>query len=206
MASSLSRAARISAVVAAAASGLLAACGSTAPPGSAAATRTVTVQAGATGTTPASSPAPTVSPVVQTGPPGCQATGLSAKLGGSQGAAGTSYQVIVLTNTGSASCTLYGYPGVSFVTGLGGRQIGRPATKNPLVARSLITLTPGGMANVLLAVHDAGAYGCKIVAVHWLKIYPPGDFTSIYMNYDTQACAGRSIMTVTAVRPGAGTA
>jgi hypothetical protein len=116
------------------------------------------------------------------------------------------YQVIVLTNTGTGSCTLYGYPGVSFVTGLGGSQIGKPATKNPLVARSLITLAPGGKANVLLAVHDAGAYGCKIVAVHWLKIYPPGDYGSIYMNYDSQTCAGRSTMAVTAVRKGAGSA
>jgi hypothetical protein len=205
MASSLTRTARISAVAAAAAAcGLLTACGSTAAPG-AASTRTVTVQAGSTDSTSATSPAPSVAPA-PTGPSTCQASGLAAHLGASQGAAGTMYQVVVLTNTSSASCTLYGYPGVSFVTGLGGSQIGRPATKNALVARSLVTLKPGGKANVLLAVHDAGAYGCKIIVVHWLKIFPPGDFNAIYMNYDTQACAKRSTMTVTAMRAGAGTA
>jgi hypothetical protein len=44
--------------------------------------------------------------------------------------------------------------------------------------------------------------------VDWLRIYPPGDYGSIYVQYSTQACANPtlSIMSVSPVRAGAGTA
>ena len=63
----------------------------------------------------------------------------------------------MLTNTSKRACTLYGYPGVSFVTGVGGSQVGKPATKNPAVPKAVVTLAPGAKADVLLAIHDAGA-------------------------------------------------
>jgi hypothetical protein len=193
----------------------LAACGSlagqgTAPaqsvtsnPGSASAGSTSTPATAATGTAVSSTPA------APAGAPGCLASGLQAQLGASQGTAGTIYQVIVLTNTSASSCTLYGYPGVSFVNGQGGSQVGAPATKNPAVKAAQLTLAPGGKANALLAVHDAGAYpDCRLTSVDWLRIYPPGDFGSLYVQYKAQTCANRakSILTVTAVGPGAGSA
>ena len=209
---SLTLAARFSAVaVVAGACGLLTACGSAPAPG-AAPTKTVTVQASSTSSAPPAAPA---APAVATsspppaGPSGCLASGLHAKLGVSQGTAGTLYQVIVLTNTSSASCTLYGYPGVSFVTRVGGSQVGQPATKNAIVPKALVTLTPGGQANALLSVQDAGARpNCKLTTVDWLRIYPPGDFGSLYVQYNSQACASSavSILAVTPVRGGAGSA
>jgi len=209
MTPSLTLGARLAAVpVLTGACALLVACGSTPAPGAAAPTRTVTIQASASTTTSAAAAA-TTSPAAPSGPAGCLASGLSAQLGVSQGTAGTIYQVIVLTNTSSATCTLYGYPGVSFVTGIGGTQVGAPASKNPVVARALVTLAPGADADVLLAVHDAGAIaGCTITPVNWLRIYPPGDYGSIYVQYNTQACANNStsIMSVSPVRVGAGSA
>jgi hypothetical protein len=77
------------------------------------------------------------------------------------------------------------------------------------VAAAQQTLAPGGKANVLLAIHDAGAYpNCKLTSVGWLKIYPPGDYGSLYVQYSAQTCANpaKSIMTVTAVAAGAGSA
>jgi hypothetical protein len=204
---SLTLAARLSGAAAlAGACALLTACGSTPAPG-AAATKTITVQA-----SPSPSPkanAAATSPSAPSGPAGCLSSALQAQLGASQGTAGTFYQVIALTNTSNATCTLYGYPGVSFVTGVGGSQVGAPATKNAAMAKALVTLAPGDKANVLLAVHDAGAIAnCHITAVDWLRIYPPGDYGSDYVQYNAQACANKAqpIMTVTAVRAGAGTA
>lgn len=211
MTRSLTSTTRLSAAAAAAAAlgacGLLTACGSTAAPG-AAATRTITVQASPSASAAAAAAAAT-SPSVPSGPAGCLSSGLQAQLGASQGTAGTFYQVIVLTNTSNATCTLYGYPGVSFVRGVGGSQVGAPATKNAALAKALVTLAPGDKANVLLAVHDAGAIAnCHITAVNWLRIYPPGDYGSLYAQYNAQACANTAqpIMSVTAVRAGAGTA
>jgi|SRR5271165_1676796 len=213
MTPSLTLTARLCAAAAlAGALGLLAACGSTAAPGTTP-TKTVTIQAGANSSAAAAVPAAassSSSSAAAPGPSGCLASGLQAELGVSQGTAGTIYQVIVLTNTSTATCTLYGYPGVSFVTGVGGSQVGKPATKNPVVAKTLVTLAPAAKADVLLAVHDAGAIlNCKITTVNWLRIYPPGDYGSIYVQYKTQACAGTSaqpIMSVSAVRIGAGSA
>jgi Protein of unknown function (DUF4232) len=196
-----------------AACGFIAACGSTAAPsaapaqsaasrpGSAASTPRTTTSAASTGAT--STPAPAA------GPAGCLASDLQAHLGASQGTAGTIYQVIQLTNTSASDCTLYGYPGVSFVTSEGGSQVGAPATRNPAVKATQLTLAPGSKAHVLLAVHDAGAYpDCRLTSAHWLRIYPPGDYGSLYVQYKAQTCANtrKSILTVTAVSAGAGSA
>ena len=195
----------------------VAACGSLAAPGAAPA-QSVTSSpgsgsgsAGSTSTpaTAATGTAASSTAAAPAGPSGCLASGLQAQLGASQGTAGTIYQVIVLTNTSAASCTLYGYPGVSFVNGQGGSQVGAPATRNPAVKAAGLTLTPGGKANALLAVHDAGAYpDCQLTSVDWLRIYPPGDYGSLYVQYKAQTCANaaKSILTVTAVSAGAGSA
>jgi hypothetical protein len=193
----------------------VAACGSTAAQGAAPAqsvtSRPGSSAAGSTSTsaTTAAGTAASSTPAAPAGTAGCLASGLQAQLGASQGTAGTIYQVIVLTNTSSSSCTLYGYPGVSFVNGQGGSQVGAPATRNPAVKAAQLTLAPGGKANALLAVHDAGAYpDCRPTSVNWLRIYPPGDFGSLYVQYKAQTCANKakSILTVTAVSLGAGSA
>jgi Protein of unknown function (DUF4232) len=196
------------AVVLSAAGVLLTACGTAPAPGTAP-THTVTVQASpSSGTTaqPAGS-----TPATQAGPPACLAGGLQASLGASSGAAGTFYQVVDLTNTSASTCTLYGYPGVSFVTGVGGSTVGAPANQNTVDPRTLVTLAPGGQANALITLHDAGAYppsACQMTSVGWLRIYPPGDYGSVYVQWLEQTCslASEVIMTVTSVRAGAGTA
>ena len=203
-----------------AACGFLAACGSTAAPGAAQAQSvTSTPASGSAGSTSgsatpaatsgATSTAATSSSAPPAGTAGCLSSGLQAELGASQGTAGTVYQVIDLTNTSASNCTLYGYPGVSFVTSQGGSQVGAPATRNPAVQATQLTLAPGGKANVLLAVHDAGAYpDCRLTSVDWLRVYPPGDYGSLYVQYKAQTCANtrNAILTVTAVSAGAGSA
>jgi hypothetical protein len=202
-----------------AAGAFLAACGSTAAPGAASAqSATSTPASGSAGssgsatpaaTSEATSTAATSSSAPPVGTAGCLSSGLQAGLGASQGTAGTIYQVIDLTNTSASNCTLYGYPGVSFVTSQGGSQVGAPATKNPAVQATQLTLVPGGTANVLLAVHDGGAYpDCRLTRVDWLRIYPPGDYGSLYVQYKAQTCANtrNAILTVTPVSAGAGSA
>src|ERR1700729_2859348 len=79
---SLTLAARLAAVpVLAGACTLLAACGSTPAPGTAAPTTTVPVRASASPTTSAAAAVTTTSPAAPSGPAGCLAVGLSAQLG-----------------------------------------------------------------------------------------------------------------------------
>jgi Protein of unknown function (DUF4232) len=206
--------ARRAAIVAAAAgaAGLVTACGTAAAPG-AAPTKTVTATAAATGSpSAASSPSPTPAAAGGTtgaaaGPGACVSSDLQASIGQGGAAAGTFYQLIVLTNTSGSACTLYGYPGVSFVTGQGGAVIGAPATRNALIPDTLVTLSSGGTASALVGVADTGNFPpsvCKPGKADWLQIYPPGAFGALYVQLGSSVCTrpGEKFMTVTAVHAG----
>jgi hypothetical protein len=148
---------------------------------------------------------------------GCASSGLKVKVDTSQSgaAAGSTYVPIDFTNTTSSPCTLFGYPGVSFVTGPSGSQIGRPASRNPETAAALVTLAPGGEAHATIQVANAGNYSpsaCSPVTAHWLKIFPPNQTVALYASYTVQACSAKlpsklgHQLLVFVVRPGAGKA
>jgi Protein of unknown function (DUF4232) len=139
----------------------------------------------------------------------CPTRYLGVKTGLSQGTAGSIYQVLDFTNIANVTCTLYGYPGVSFAsTGPGGGQIGAAAQENPATPRRLVTLAPGAVANALLRIVDAGNYPratCHPVTAHWLVIYPPNQTTPVYLRYTSPACSKPvRILTVNVVEPGSG--
>jgi hypothetical protein len=170
----------------------------------------------APGTAPASlAPSPAASPKAATA--GCASSALSATVNVAQGgaAAGSTFVPIDFTNTSGSACTLDGYPGVSFVRGPSGSQLGKPAIRNPAAAAAMVTLVPGGVAHATLQVAGAGNYSasaCTPVAAHWLKIFPPDQVTAIYARYDVTACSAKlpaklgSQLAVYVVRPGAGKA
>jgi hypothetical protein len=196
--------------IAGGAAGLLTACGSGHP----AAAPTVTITRTAPPATQPASPAAPATPVSTTtpaapaGPGTCPPTALKASLGPGQGAAGTFYRVIVLTNVSASACTLYGYPGVSFVTGHGGSVIGAPASRNPLVPGTLITLSPGQAASALTGIVDTGALpaaACRPGPASLLQIYPPGDRGALFLTFSAQVCTrpGEKFMTTTAMHAGA---
>jgi hypothetical protein len=158
-------------------------------------------------TTPATS-APATTPAVA-GPAPCPTRYLGVKAGLSQGTAGSIYQVIDFTNISNVSCTLYGYPGISFAsTGSSGGQIGLAAKENPTPPRELVTLAPGATANALLRIVAAGNFPpatCGMVTAHWLVIYPPNQTTPVYLKYTSATCSKKvQILTVNVVQPGSG--
>ena len=75
-----------------------------------AATTTVTVTSSAAATATSASASPSAAAA-------CATTALKITQSAPNGAAGHFYLTLVFTNTSSAPCTLYGYPGVSLVTG-----------------------------------------------------------------------------------------
>jgi Protein of unknown function (DUF4232) len=158
-----------------------------------------------------SAPAPSPSPTM----PSCATGNLKAAINTSQGgaAAGSTYYPVNFTNTGSSSCYLFGYPGVSWVTSPSGNQIGQPATRNPVVTPSTVVLAPGQTAHVTLQVVDALNYSksaCQPVTAHWLKIYPPGQYTALYLKFSALTCSAKLPtkvgipLSVDAVRAGEG--
>jgi Domain of unknown function (DUF4232) len=191
--------------------GLPAACGSGSP--SASPTKTVTVPASASGAgaTAAASPsvaAAATASAAASGPLPCPTRDLRLKLGLSQGAAGSIYQVIDFTNIGTVSCTLYGYPGVSLTGGTPVKQIGLAAKEDPVSPRALVTLVPGGVGNAVLRLAQAGLFPaakCVPVTSKYLQIYPPNQTTPVYLSYVTQVCSGPvQQLSIQVVRPGSG--
>jgi Protein of unknown function (DUF4232) len=184
----------------ASAAALAAACGSSTPNATPAKTVTVTASpqapAGSGSGTGAGTPAP------------CPTRSLGLKLGLSQGAAGSVYQVLDFTNVSGVSCTLYGYPGVSLAGGRPVAQVGLAADENPTPPRELVTLAPGQVANALLRIVDALNYPaskCGPVKTQWIQVYPPNQTTPIFLAYKTTACSKQlRILTVSVAQPGAG--
>ena len=142
------------------------------------------------------------------GPAACPTSSLQVKLGVSQGYAGGVYQVIDFTNTSGSTCTLYGYPGVSLVSGPPYKQIGLAAKRSTSTPLKLVTLAPGATANALLQIVDALNFpsaSCGPTKATALKIYPPNQTAPVYLPNTSNGCAKSvQIMYIGAVRPGSG--
>ena len=171
---------------------LAAACGSGAP--AAAPTRTVTVTA--TASAPASPDAVTPSPSV---PLPCATTGLKLTVGAANGAAGTIFYPLDFTNTSGSACTMYGYPGVAFVSSAGGSQVGAPAGRASNTAPALVTLASGAVAHATLGVSDVLIGNNCLhhqVQVRWVQVYPPDQYSALFARLRRQGCADRSLVTM----------
>jgi hypothetical protein len=140
----------------------------------------------------------------------CYASELTAWLGSpGNGAAGSVYYDLELSNTSASTCTLYGFPGVS--ANNGGGQLGSAAGRDHSRPSRLVTLRPGGTSHVFLQITDVGNYPsavCKPVRAQNLRVYAPGAYSSIEMPFQGSfgACSRRGpvYLHVTAVIPGTG--
>jgi hypothetical protein len=150
----------------------LAACGSSSSTSTtttaAPATTTTTTTSGGSSTT--SSSTATTAP----GTPSCRTATLAVSLGPPNGSAGATHYGLTFRNTGTATCTLYGFPGVSFLDSAG-HQIGDPAQRqggSPLT----VTVGPGASAYASVAVTDPGIPPCSgSTAAAQVVVYPPGE-------------------------------
>jgi Protein of unknown function (DUF4232) len=156
-------------------------------------TKTVTASPSASGAssganTNPSSPAGPVTSAVS-----CTTSLLHVKQGLAQGYAGGVYEVIDFTNTSNAPCSLYGYPGVSLVTGPPYTQVGLAAKRSTTSAQvKLITLAPGATGNALLQIVDALNYPsatCGPTKATALKVYPPNQTAPVYLPNTSTACS-----------------
>lgn len=124
--------------------------------------------------------------------PKCASSGLVVWLNTqSNGAAGTIYYTLEMTNLSGGTCTLSGYPGVSAVD-LSGHQLGRSADRNPAHATKTVTLANGATATATLGITDTGVYSpstCGIVTAAGLRVYPPNQTGSKVVPYPFPACS-----------------
>ncbi len=126
------------------------------------------------------------------GVPACPNGSLKVTQGLGQGYAGGVYEVIDFTNTSSATCTLYGYPGVALVSGPPYAQIGLAAKRGTTTPAAVVTLAPGAVANATLQIVDALNYPtatCSPAAATDLQVFPPGQTVAVYLPNKSEACA-----------------
>lgn len=187
---------------------------SSAHPSSTAASRPTTTPRTTTTTTPPTSTSTTTSPPSSTtttvpAVTTCATSNLRVSLGPGSGAAGSSYYPLVFTNVGTSPCTLYGYPGVSAVTGADGTQEGAAASRvTGTTAPTTVTLAVNGTASALLRIVVALNYPaatCHPARAAGLRVYPPGDLTAAFVpEADLQVCTSTSnqVLFVGAVQAG----
>jgi hypothetical protein len=157
-----------------------------APPSSAAASSSAASAAAGSGG--ASTAASSGATAVQAGVAVCTSADLKVSLGGGAGAGmSQNHTGLQLRNTGSTACTLYGYPGVSWVAGADGHQVGAAAERqsdNSGSAERTVTLAPGALASAPLDIVDAAVIPtseCKPVPVRGLRVYPPGEKAALFL-------------------------
>lgn len=142
--------------------------------------------------------------------PECKANTLALSFGGGDAGMSQQYQVLRFTNTGKQTCAIVGWPGVSYVTGDNGQQVGAPAVRNGKIG-SQVNLTPGAVASTVIHSVDTGVYdpgACQVTSVRGYRVYAPDDTASkfIALPAGVQACANAADtgLGVVTIRPGLG--
>lgn len=161
------------------------------------------------GTSPAATPsaaAPSTTPQTPAGDPPtggggnggggnpdrCTTAELSVSFGEGDAGAGSMFLPLLLTNTGDRACELTGFPGVSYVTGDSGEQVG-PAAAMDGERGGPVPLAVGDAAVAQLRLVNVANYDaavCMPTPVRGLRIYPPGDTASLFAPLETTGCAG----------------
>jgi hypothetical protein len=142
-----------------------------------------------------------------TGPQRCTTGELSASLGTGDAGAGSVFRPLIFTNTGSRTCELRGFPGVSYVAGDDGHQVGQAADMSG-ERGAQVPIAPGATAVAQLRMVNALNFDeavCRPTPVRGLRVYPPGDTASLFVPMDGgTGCAGPltesllSVQTITA--------
>jgi hypothetical protein len=164
--------------------------------------------AGSSGAALASDTARTTAAMV----PACTAADLGAWLAITQGngAAGSVYYPLQLTNLSRHACAMRGFPGVSAVN-RAAHQVGSPAGRDHAVPVRTVVLAPGATAHTVLRLSDvvlSTTPGCHpTYSAIELRIYPPNQRQSTLAAYNLAACAhaGPVFMHVGPIQPGVGT-
>ncbi len=122
----------------------------------------------------------------------CSPTDLKLSLGSPNGAAGHVYQPLQFTNVGKTPCLIVGFPGVSYVTGDSGSQVGAPAQRDGTEGPR-VTLAPGQMASAILIMTDVGVFDpgvCKPTPTRGFRVYPPNTTAALFVAANGTGCAG----------------
>ena len=117
------------------------------------------------------------------------------RLGTPDSGAGSTVVPIIFENTGKRPCQLEGYPGVSFVGGGNGTQIGAPAGREAGAPIAVFDLAPGDSVQAPLRISEAGNYStCGDETADGLRVYPPHSYDAVFVaTTDYKPCTDASV-------------
>jgi hypothetical protein len=125
----------------------------------------------------------------------CESEDLSLSLGRGDAAAGTQHKPLQFTNTSNEPCVIQGFPGVSYVAGEDRHQVG-PAAYRDGEKGAPVTLNKGEMAHAPLGFVQVRNYeraACEPQPIRGLRVYPPQETESMYLEYESIGCASKDI-------------
>ncbi len=130
----------------------------------------------------------------------------ASSLTGGEGAAGSTYYELTLTNTSGHVCRTGGFGGVSLVGDGNGTQIGAPADRTEPGKVRAITLQPDGRAAATLRVTNAENYSpskCDPAPAEGFRVYPPNETHAAYVAQGSTGCRNDTVhlLTLTPYQP-----
>ncbi|HEX3785127.1 MAG TPA: DUF4232 domain-containing protein [Pseudonocardiaceae bacterium] len=157
-------------------------------------TATVAVDPADLGSSATGNTANTLAASARAGIPECKANHLALSFGGGDAGMSQQERVLRFTNTGTQTCAIVGFPGVSYVAGDNGVQVGAPAVRTGSIGAQ-VNLRPGQVASTVIHSVDPGVFDpstCKPTPVRGYRIYAPDDTASMFIPLDSgaQGCAG----------------
>lgn len=140
----------------------------------------------------------------------CKSSDLKLELGRGDAGAGTVWRPLRFTNSSETKCVIQGFPGVSYVAGDDGHQVGAAAYRDGTKGAA-VTLAPGATAYAAVGFTQVGNYDpadCKPTKVRGLRVYPPQETHSMYLDNPGEGCANENLadyhLKVQTIRPGSG--
>lgn len=121
----------------------------------------------------------------------CQTGDIDVTLAKGDAAAGSYYAPLRLRNTSDDTCTLSGYPGVSYVAGDNNHQVG-PAAQRADDKSPRVRLAPGDVAHStvrFVRVDNYPAKKCDPTDVQGIRVYLPGQRDSTVVSHSGTGCA-----------------
>jgi len=149
-------------------------------------------------------------PVAPSGIGDCKAGDISLSLGRGNAAAGTAYRPLVMTNTSGTKCVIQGFPGISYVAGADGHQVGKDAYRDGTKGAAVV-LSKGESASVDIGFVNVQNYDpatCQPTPVKGLRVYLPQETASKFIDAPGTGCASDKIpgnqLTVKTAHAGSG--
>jgi hypothetical protein len=136
----------------------------------------------------------------------CRAAGVKITYLGGQGATGHGLLGFAMQNTGSASCTTFGYPGIQFLSKTGGTlptHDTRTTTDffgTTKLAR--LTLAPGTSASFRLGVSHGAASANGCVTAGYVQVIAPNETSTVRIPIPGGVYECGGAVTVSPMQPG----